>query len=138
MTPLCIACYTGNVDAVKLLIDSGCDVNLRSKSGNTPIEVACVKNNYNAAKILLDSGCKLDTLNGDGFTPLMMACAHTNPGFVKMMINKIGRVENMISVLLVAYTHNREVYNYLCQKYFPDSDLTPLPESKTVLFKKKQ
>lgn len=138
MTPLCIACHTGNAKLVKLLLESGCDINLRAKNGHTPIEVACIKNRLAAVKILMDAGCDLKTPSGvNGFTPLMLACVHTNPIFVEMMINKLGDVDNMITVLLTSYLHNREVYDYLCQKYFPDSEVTPDTELNMVSFAKK-
>jgi TonB family protein len=55
-TPLMIAAWMGNLDIVKLLIDSGASVNRVSHDQISPIIFATIKNHQNVVEYLLDKG----------------------------------------------------------------------------------
>merc|ERR1712072_292968 len=55
-TPLFVACEHGHVDAARLLLDKGEDVNRARKDGQTPLFIACQNGHVDAARLLLQRG----------------------------------------------------------------------------------
>lgn len=55
-TGLMLASATGNVAAMKLLLDYGADVNAKTSYGKTALELACSNDKLDAAKLLLEYG----------------------------------------------------------------------------------
>jgi len=72
-TPLMLAVVFGNREAVRLLIEAGADINIRSKSGSTALHLACFHGRPEIAKWLLDSGADRTTKNTYGATPIDLA-----------------------------------------------------------------
>ena len=54
--PLIIACEKGHVDAARLLLDKGAEVNRATEDGRTPLLVACLQGHVDAVRLLLDNG----------------------------------------------------------------------------------
>jgi len=52
MTPLFLACHEGHVDAVRLLLDKGAEVNRATKNGNTPLAIAQKKGHSSIVALL--------------------------------------------------------------------------------------
>ena len=48
--PLIIACEKGHVDAARLLLDNGAEVDRAMKDGWTPLLIACTKGHVDAAR----------------------------------------------------------------------------------------
>ena len=65
-TPLFIACQNGHVDAARLLLDKGAEVDRAEKDGGTPLFIACEKGHVDAARLLLDKGAEVDRADKDG------------------------------------------------------------------------
>ena len=69
------------LDALKLLLEAGCDVNAVNNEGNTPLHLAVtlkpsnerVHIFTNMLKVLFDGGALHDFVNNDGKTPMDMA-----------------------------------------------------------------
>ena len=69
------------LDALKLLLEAGCDVNAVNNKGNTPLHLAVtlkpsnerVHIFTNMLKVLFDGGAHHDFVNNDGKTPMDMA-----------------------------------------------------------------
>ena len=72
-TPLFIACEAGNVDAARLLLDKGAEVDRANQNGATPLYIACQEGHVDAARLLLDRGAKADRATKRGSTPLSIA-----------------------------------------------------------------
>ena len=51
---------TGHVDAARLLLDKGADVNRATKDGQTPLYIACDYRHVDAARLLLDQGADIN------------------------------------------------------------------------------
>ena len=57
--PLYTACYIGNLEIVKLLIQAGADVNERDDESGTPLHAACRQSHKEVALYLIkEAGCK--------------------------------------------------------------------------------
>ena len=86
-TPLMYAAAYGSIDAMKLLLDSGADVNAKNAFDVTPL-MWCA---YDLAKVrlLIERGANVNVRSKQGRTPLMIAAAHDgNFKTVKLLIEK--------------------------------------------------
>ena len=57
-------------ECVKLLTESGADVNSRNSSGDTPLNLAAKQNQPEYIKILLEAGGHINTFNDGGLNAL--------------------------------------------------------------------
>jgi uncharacterized protein len=72
-TPLHVMARRGNVEAVRLLIDAGADVNAIGEMGETPLHVAVHKGYVAIADALLNSGASKSICSEFGKTPSELA-----------------------------------------------------------------
>ncbi len=84
-TPLIIAGYRNQLEAVKVLLDLGANVNAVSEDG-TVLTAACYKSNTALVKILLEEHADVNVKNNAGTTPLMFAIMAENEEIVKLLI----------------------------------------------------
>jgi ankyrin repeat protein len=82
-----IACKEGFVDLVRMLVDSGADVNIKSNSnqGETPLHICCKHNRVECAQILLEGGAKADSRDAFGHNPSFWAQAKANTEMVDVL-----------------------------------------------------
>jgi ankyrin repeat protein len=90
-TALIWASRTGSIDAIKLLLDSGADVNLPGPTGDnwdaTPLQHAILQRQAAAVRVLLDRGADPNRSAGpEGLTPLLLAAGDTDPTFLKALL----------------------------------------------------
>ena len=74
-TPLTLACYKGDVDAISALLQQGAGVDQRDDDGYTPLFVASLKGHVDAARVLLDAGAAVDKRREGDWSPFGIACA---------------------------------------------------------------
>lgn len=84
-TPLIIAGYRNQLEAVKVLLDLGANVNAVSEDG-TVLTAACYKSNTALVKILLEEHADVNVKNNAGTTPLMFAIMAENEEIVKLLM----------------------------------------------------
>jgi ankyrin repeat protein len=84
-TPLIIAGYRNQLEAVKVLLDLGANVNAVSEDG-TVLTAACYKSNTALVKILLEQHADVNVKNNAGTTPLMFAIMAENEEMVKLLL----------------------------------------------------
>ncbi|KAF9600730.1 hypothetical protein IFM89_011417 [Coptis chinensis] len=73
---LCVlhcAARRGDFDAVRLLISSGCDVNLPDEDDYTPLMLAAKEGNSSMCKLLISCGARCDVKTARGETALSLA-----------------------------------------------------------------
>jgi len=78
-TPLLSAVYYGRLDAARLLIEFGADVNRVSQKGNAALHQAITFTNGNSiefVRLFLESGANPDLKNGQRITPRQLAKSH--------------------------------------------------------------
>jgi ankyrin repeat protein len=78
LTPLQFAVREGSMETVKVLVDSGADVNQRSEFGWTALLVATQNRYYKIGVYLLDHGADPNIANEGGWTPLYLATDNRN------------------------------------------------------------
>jgi hypothetical protein len=84
-SPLLLACYRGNNDVAKFLIDNGSDVNGKSKFG-TPLMACIVKRNNEIAKLLIEKKANLNFSDLSGMTALIYAVNFKNYEMVSLLV----------------------------------------------------
>ncbi len=89
-TPLGLAAFFGNADAVKVLLDHGATVDLKDTSfnGNTALDAAVAANHADVVRILLAAGASPNVRDSAGYTPLHKAAANGNADLVRMLLDR--------------------------------------------------
>lgn len=74
-TPLHLAAFFGQVEAARVLLDAGADVNAVSQNSlaNTPLHAATAGKHSDVALLLLASGADAHTTDAGGYTPVQIA-----------------------------------------------------------------
>ena len=84
-SPLTLACYRGNTDVARYLIDNGSDINGNSNMG-TPLMAAVVKGNSDIVQYLLDKKADPNLTDPNGTTALIYAVTFRNPDIIKLLL----------------------------------------------------
>jgi ankyrin repeat protein len=77
-TPLIFAAREGFVDAARLLVAAGADVNAIAADGKDALAMAIFNGHYAFANLMIDSGATVDKADARGFTPLFWAVDRRN------------------------------------------------------------
>lgn len=85
-TPLILACYHNQLEAVKLLIDKGVNLNVNSPEG-TALLAAVYKNNFTITSLLIKNNADINLCNIEGVTALMFAVMSGDINMVNLLIN---------------------------------------------------
>ena len=84
-TPLHFAAREGELEAARLLLDAGADVNSIAADGKNTLGLAIYNGHYEVAALLLERGADVNHPDAEGFTPLFWAVDRRNmewnPGF---------------------------------------------------------
>jgi len=108
------------IEKIKLLIQSGADVNHIGKFRETPLIWASREGNLEMVKLLIEKGADVNGLGVNGLTPLMIASDWNRLDVVKLLIEKGADVNakniNGNTTLMGAYRDgNSEVADLLKQ-----------------------
>ena len=81
----CIKLYK-NIENVRSLVESGADVNYRTKRGLTPLHNAAQNGSQDSVRFLVESGADVNYRTSDGFTPLHFAAQKDNLDIVRYLV----------------------------------------------------
>ncbi|KAI8377207.1 acyl-CoA-binding protein [Choanephora cucurbitarum] len=73
LSPLHIAADRGYTDALKLLVEAGADINLKTDDEDTALHLACIAEHLDAAQFLVSKGCDTTLLDSEGKTAFEQA-----------------------------------------------------------------
>jgi len=92
-TPLHVAAVQGDMEAVRLLIDAGADLNSQGEHGYTPLHEAVEQGHFEVADLLIKSGSDPKKSNVDGETPFDIArlLPNQDPRIVTLLNGALGR-----------------------------------------------
>ena len=78
LTALVYAARTGSIDAARVLLEGGADVNQTTRYGWSPLLAATQNQNYQMGKFLIERGANVNLANKGGWTPLYLATDNRN------------------------------------------------------------
>jgi uncharacterized protein len=78
LTSLVYAARSGAIDAARVLLEAGADVNQTTRYGWSPLLAATQNQNYQMAKFLIENGADVNIANKGGWTPLYLATDNRN------------------------------------------------------------
>jgi ankyrin repeat protein len=85
-TPLHTAAFRGDVEDVKLRLESGADPNAKDNAGRTPLHLAAFRGHVEVVKLLLERGADPNAKNDAGWTPLHIAVQEGHVEVVKLLL----------------------------------------------------
>lgn len=93
---------SGSTDAMKLLIESGSDIEAVNEWNETALSVASRSGQTEAIVYLLEQGANVNHVCGNGRTPLFWAVGYASPDAIEALIKsgaKSGVDKNGLSIL---------------------------------------
>jgi ankyrin repeat protein len=78
LTALVYAARSGSIDAARVLLEGGADVNQTTRYGWSPLLAATQNQNYQMARFLIEHGANVNLANKGGWTPLYLATDNRN------------------------------------------------------------
>jgi len=84
-SPLILACYRGNNEVAKMLIEKGADINYKSVLGS-PLMACVVKSNNEIAKVLISKDANVNITDVNGMTALLYATMFKNYEVTSLLV----------------------------------------------------
>ena len=85
--PLILACYRGNIEVAKFLIDNVKDIDYNTGMG-TALMGAIFKDQIELIKLLLNKKANVDAQDANGGTALMLAVQGANQEIIKLLLER--------------------------------------------------
>ena len=96
-SPLTLMAARGDIETVKLLLDKGADVNLKTDLGLTALNEAGGTGKVALVKLLLERGAEIDAKGGPfGYTVLSNAAFNGHRELVKFLVDKGASVDDVV------------------------------------------
>ena len=140
------AAEKGDLMTMKLLVDSGANIDLQDSSGRTPLMVAAKKQNLNAAKLLLDKRANIQLRDQKGATAFSYAIKKSPLGEhqfeIAELLTSLGQrpvidlssEEDRSALEIVMWSKNTELFRKLIRNM--GSSLNTVYEEDQTLLKR--
>jgi ankyrin repeat protein len=99
MTPLMFAAREGHVDAARLLLDAGAEVDAVDPNGITPLLMAIGNNRIPTARLLVERGADIHATDSYGRTPLVAAVEMRNVDLHYVTFEHMVTAEDRAAIL---------------------------------------
>lgn len=116
-SPLILACYRGNVEVAKFLMDNVKDINYKSQEG-TALAGLSVKYNKDLVEYILKKNANPNLVDTTGSTPLFWAVKFGNKELIELLLKykadkTIKDSQGMTPFEYALQTNNKEIINLL-------------------------
>ncbi len=85
ITPLMKACWEGQAEIARYLLDSGANVNAADETGQTALFSAVTQGKVDLVKMLIERGAKVNIKDARQFSPITLAAAMGNAAMVEAL-----------------------------------------------------
>ena len=121
ITSLMRAVSNNDVDAVRIFLDNGSDINEKNIAGVSTVHMAVKNDSVEALRLLIDKNVNVNATDEEKFTPLMRACNDGNANIVKILIDAGASVwpENIFgetALFLATSSDCNECVKYITEK----------------------
>ena len=116
-SPLILACYRGNVDVAKFLINNGADINYNNAMG-TALMAGVAKGNIEIVKLLVSKNAAIELTDANGTNALIYAVQFKNLALVSFLLEnnadktKID-INGKTAFEYAVFSGNQEIINIL-------------------------
>ena len=87
LTAFLVACSTGHVDCMQLLVDAGCDTAVADNCGDTALMQVTASGEASAVRIALEAGCcDLEAKEKEGLTAFLVACVKGHVDCMQLLV----------------------------------------------------
>lgn len=115
------AIVTGDIEAVRRLIEAGADLNVREPSGgSSPLITAATFGQTEAARALIEAGADLDQQNNDGSTALITAAFFGRTEIVEALLAagadrdiRNGTGSTALDAVSAPFEEMRSIYDFV-------------------------
>lgn len=97
-TPLQIACKTGNLEIVRLLVEAGADKEIKDVARQSPLSIAATHNHMNVAAYLLEAGAEVHSKGPNNLQPIHFACSHAGREMIELLLSEGADINNTDSL----------------------------------------
>ncbi|WP_281198616.1 ankyrin repeat domain-containing protein [Paenibacillus oryzae] len=87
-TPLHIACQSGNVEIVKLLVEAGADLEIKNVARQSALSIALANGHHPVAAYLIEAGADISSKGPNGLQPIHFACMHAGRDSIELLLSK--------------------------------------------------
>ena len=87
----------GNVEAIRLALESGIDPNVTDADNRTPLMLAAFNAHTEIAERLLEAGARVDMRDSTNRTALMFACTGPDVGLVSLLLRRGANINDIDS-----------------------------------------
>ena len=87
--PIHTAAQNGYTRIVELLLQSGCDINLKDSTGSTPLHISAAKGHTEVVRLLVNKGSDINAIDNLGWTPIHLATRDGHTNCVELLL-KLG------------------------------------------------
>lgn len=120
-TPLLKACYYGNYESAKILVEHGANINKVGGWGMTPLQTACNSNCFPIVKLLIDRRANINMKTFHWGSALHIACSRNATDCAVYLIQHGARVTEKnpdeLTPLQLASSHtNYKIVNEILNK----------------------
>ncbi len=125
-TALHLACRENNFEIIKILVESGADVNAVDNEGWTPLMRAALAGNKDSINLLLDKGAQGNYINSIGESAIIHAALSNCTDCLDVMFEKFNFAklmdiqllkEQLTNAFIIARNHENEVLQGILESY---------------------
>lgn len=87
------AAQAADLNAVRLLVEQGVDLNAPNSAGVTPLHIAALNGSLNLAELLLAHGAAVQARDRYGLTPLHLATQYGHVELIRLLLDRGAELE---------------------------------------------